>query len=96
MSEFHELPTAGQRHAMIAVAAYYLAERRGFAPGRAEADWLLAESTIDAMIAGRRLTSQTDDATRGRLIRNALVIQEAAGERAVSATPDTTYETAQP
>ncbi|MCK7578644.1 MAG: DUF2934 domain-containing protein [Chromatiales bacterium] len=92
----HDRPTDSRRHAMIAVAAYYLAERRGFAPGRAEADWLLAERTIDAMIVGRRLTSRTDDETRGRLIRNALVIQEAAGERAVSATPDTSSETAQP
>jgi hypothetical protein len=81
---------------MIAVAAYYLAERRGFAPGRADADWRLAEQTINAMIADRRLPSGTDDETRGRLIRNALVIHEAADERAVSATPDTPSETAQP
>lgn len=81
---------------MIAVAAYYLAERRGFAPGRAEADWLLAESTIDAMIAARRLTGRTDDETRARLIRNALVLQQTAGERAVSTPPDTTSATAQP
>jgi hypothetical protein len=50
----HDRPTDSQRHAMIAVAAYYLAERRGFAPGQAEADWRLAEQAIDAMIAGRR------------------------------------------
>lgn len=81
---------------MIAVAAYYLAERRGFAPGGAEDDWRLAEQAIDAMIATRQLTERTDDETRGRLIRNALVLQEAADERAVPATPDTHSETAQP
>jgi hypothetical protein len=37
----HE-PTAAERHEMIATAAYYLAERRGFAPGQAEVDWLAA------------------------------------------------------
>ena len=30
--------------AMIAVAAYYLAEQRGFAPGNDLADWLHAEA----------------------------------------------------
>lgn len=81
---------------MIAVAAYYLAERRGFAPGGAEADWLLAERTIDTMIASRHLTGRTDEETRGRLIRNALMLQEAAGERAVPTTSDTPSETVQP
>ncbi|WP_232229475.1 DUF2934 domain-containing protein [Marichromatium purpuratum] len=37
---------------MIAEAAYYLAERRGFAPGGAERDWLAAERMIDALPAG--------------------------------------------
>lgn len=92
----HDRPTDSRRHAMIAVAAYYLAERRGFAPGGAEDDWRLAERTIDAMIAARRLTAGTDDETRGRLIRNALVLQETADERAASTTPDTFSETAQP
>jgi hypothetical protein len=36
---------------MIALAAYYLAERRHFAPGSADADWLNAERMIDALIA---------------------------------------------
>jgi hypothetical protein len=31
---------------MIATAAYYLAERRGFAPGRELDDWLEAESSL--------------------------------------------------
>lgn len=34
------------RRAMIAEAAYYLAERRGFAPGRELEDWVAAEGEI--------------------------------------------------
>ncbi len=33
---------------MIAVAAYYLAERRAFEPGHEIEDWLEAEKQIDA------------------------------------------------
>jgi hypothetical protein len=36
------------RHTRIAIAAYYLAERRGFQPGSEAADWRLAERQIDA------------------------------------------------
>ncbi len=41
-----------QRHAMIAEAAYYLSERRGFESGHELEDWLLAESEIAAVIRG--------------------------------------------
>jgi hypothetical protein len=37
---------AGRRHAMIAEAAYYIAERRGFEPGHELEDWLCAEREI--------------------------------------------------
>jgi hypothetical protein len=36
-----------RRHQMIEVAAYYLAESRGFVPGREMDDWLSAERAID-------------------------------------------------
>lgn len=39
----------GQRELMIAEAAYYLAERRGFAPGAELEDWVAAESEIDRL-----------------------------------------------
>lgn len=42
-----------RRHAMIAEAAYYRAERRGFAPGHELEDWLQAEAEL-APPAGRR------------------------------------------
>jgi hypothetical protein len=45
------MPAAAERHRLIGVAAYYRAERRGFAPGGAEADWLEAEADIDRLLA---------------------------------------------
>ncbi|QVL48048.1 MAG: DUF2934 domain-containing protein [Thiocapsa sp.] len=44
-------PTMGERRKMVEIAAYFLAEHRGFAPGGADADWRRAEQAIDAMIA---------------------------------------------
>jgi hypothetical protein len=38
------------REEMIRVAAYYLAEKRGFVPGAELDDWLIAESEIDARL----------------------------------------------
>ncbi len=39
---------ASDRHERVAVAAYYLAERRGFEPGRELDDWFMAENMLDA------------------------------------------------
>ena len=38
------------RRGLIAQAAYYRAERRGFEPGHEAEDWLAAESEIDAAL----------------------------------------------
>jgi hypothetical protein len=35
------------RHEMIATAAYYIAEQRGFSPGHELEDWYRAEAAID-------------------------------------------------
>lgn len=35
------------REQMIAEAAYYLAEQRGFVPGNEVSDWLLAEADVE-------------------------------------------------
>ena len=40
--------TEGQRREAIAVAAYYLAQRRGFEPGHELEDWCAAEAQFDA------------------------------------------------
>jgi hypothetical protein len=39
---------AATRRDRIAIAAYYLAEARGFAPGHDAEDWSLAQAQIDA------------------------------------------------
>jgi hypothetical protein len=38
-----------QRHELIAVAAYYLAEGRNFEPGHETEDWLTAESQVESL-----------------------------------------------
>lgn len=43
------------RHMMIAEAAYYRAEQRGFAPGFELDDWLASESELNARIQSRSL-----------------------------------------
>ena len=39
-----------QRAALIAEAAFYRAEKRGFAPGHEMDDWIAAESEVDAKL----------------------------------------------
>ena len=39
-----------QRSALIAEAAFFRAEKRGFAPGHEVEDWLGAESEVDAKL----------------------------------------------
>lgn len=47
------------REIMIAEAAYYIAERRGFEPGAELDDWLDAESEIDGLLTA--LAAESDD-----------------------------------
>lgn len=44
-----------QRRNYIEMAAYYIAERRGFAPGNPLEDWVQAEAEIDRLLAEGRL-----------------------------------------
>ena len=44
-----------QRRCYVEVAAYFIAERHGFTPGRDAEDWIAAEAEIDRMIAEGRL-----------------------------------------
>ena len=39
-----------QRAALIAEAAYFRAEKRGFSPGNETTDWLAAEAEVDASL----------------------------------------------
>lgn len=40
---------AAEREAMVRTAAFFRAERRGFAPGHEWEDWLAAEAEVSAM-----------------------------------------------
>ena len=42
--------SADTRRGMIAEAAYLRAERRGFAPGQEQEDWVAAEKEVDALL----------------------------------------------
>lgn len=44
-----------QRRNYIEMAAYYIAERRAFAPGNLLDDWVQAEAEIDCLLAAGRL-----------------------------------------
>jgi hypothetical protein len=46
-------PTPHQREHMIAVAAYYRAQRRNFDPGHELEDWLEAEAELNARLEAR-------------------------------------------
>lgn len=52
----HEVPepagVSQDRQQMIAEAAYYLAQARGFGPGCEVEDWLQAEADIDCTLEG--------------------------------------------
>jgi hypothetical protein len=49
------------REVMIAEAAYYLSEHRGFEPGAELDDWLAAESEIDRLLAGSATVEEVDE-----------------------------------
>lgn len=51
----YNAPDEATRRAMIAEAAYYRAERRGFAPGFELEDWLASENELDAQIQSQAL-----------------------------------------
>lgn len=59
-SEYTATVTPEQRTEMIAVAAYFIAEKRGFAPGCLAEDWLAAEAQID-----RHLSEKVGNAGTG-------------------------------
>jgi hypothetical protein len=46
------------RAALIAEAAYFRAEKRGFAPGHETEDWLAAEAEVDARLMRAEPTAQ--------------------------------------
>ena len=47
---FSQFVDPEQRASLIAEAAFFRAEKRGFAPGQEVEDWLAAESEVDAKL----------------------------------------------
>ena len=47
-------PMESEWHRMISEAAYFLAEKRGFEPGRAMDDWVQAELEVKKVLSGRQ------------------------------------------
>lgn len=54
--------TDRERYLLIAEAAYYRAERRGFAPGHELEDWLDAETEVGRMVAAARTPPASEKA----------------------------------
>ena len=48
--------TQEQRHKMIATMAYFLAEKRDFAPGKSDEDWLKSEKIVDDLLKQQGIT----------------------------------------
>ena len=46
-----------QRNHYVQVAAFYIAERRGFAPGNPTDDWAAAEAEVDRLIASNNFAT---------------------------------------
>jgi hypothetical protein len=65
--------SAERRKESIEVAAYYMAERRGFSPGGELGDWLRAEIDMDRLAFEDKLDRELKewDTTLGRLIDGA-------------------------
>jgi hypothetical protein len=56
------------RRQLIAVEAYFLAERRGLAPGCELDDWLAAEAIVEGRFRGASTSGQAHTAGRARLV----------------------------
>ena len=64
--------SSAQRDEMIAVASYFRAERRGFAPGRDVEDWCEAAAVIDRLLDAMRKAGVTRSDYERVGLRNAL------------------------
>ena len=67
-------PSPAERERMVAEAAYFLAERRGFAPGSEASDWREAESQIDTMLAAMQRRGISREQLQRTGLRNALLL----------------------
>ena len=54
-----------ERHRMVAEAAYYKAQKRGFRGGNPEADWVEAEAEVESSLAKRGTRSRNPENRSG-------------------------------
>jgi hypothetical protein len=74
--------SAGQRRQMIAEAAYFLAERRGFDGGDPAQDWYAAERAVDArlrQLEAQHVLGRLDEALSGATRKLAALKRRLAG-----------------
>lgn len=70
MQANHVIPSAEQRRAMVAEAAYYLAEQRGFQGDDHMTDWLRAEMEIDHLLEGAPVKKARKASTKRKASTN--------------------------
>ncbi|MBK1704914.1 DUF2934 domain-containing protein [Halochromatium glycolicum] len=70
-----------ERSEMIAVAAYFLAEQRGFTPDGATDDWLTAERQIDRLLDAIRRQGISRAQFERAGLRNALRLWNGTSQR---------------
>lgn len=61
-----------ERHEMTSVAAYYLAEQRGFLPGQEESDWQQASQAIERLLANMAVHGVSRQEYQRTGLKNAL------------------------
>lgn len=60
-------PSPVERDEMVRTAAYFRAERRGFAPGYEWEDWLAAEAEVMALVGAPRASKARKARATGRV-----------------------------
>ena len=74
--KFSRAVSAEERHRMIAEAAYYRAEHRGFAGGNVEDDWFQAEREIDHGLLGVAASAPVHMPTRPAPSERAVILRD--------------------
>ncbi|MCJ7592206.1 MAG: DUF2934 domain-containing protein [Woeseiaceae bacterium] len=80
---------ADKRAAMIAEAAYFIAERRNFQPGDELSDWLAAEQEVESGLGSAKQTrtrSATQSAAKkpGKKKASKVTVKKAAAKKATA------------
>lgn len=80
---------AQRRREHVATAAYYIAERRAFAPGTEVDDWLQAEREFDSQTGA---TGAMQDASQRRIPEETTLVRQGLSAADAMITPDQVQE----